>query len=96
MARSLKVLSLFSGCGGMDLGFEGDFDVLKRAVNTEMHKRWIVGVPQDKNWVHLAKTNFHTVFANDIKPEAMATWANYFSSKGINPQIYHLESLVDL
>ena len=24
-ARSLRVLSLFSGCGGMDLGFEGGF-----------------------------------------------------------------------
>lgn len=25
----LNVLSLFSGCGGMDLGFEGGFNVLK-------------------------------------------------------------------
>ena len=23
--KDLKVLSLFSGCGGMDLGFEGNF-----------------------------------------------------------------------
>ncbi len=28
--RTLKVISLFSGCGGMDLGFCGDFDVRGR------------------------------------------------------------------
>ena len=27
-ATALNVLSLFSGCGGMDLGFEGGFTVL--------------------------------------------------------------------
>ena len=26
---SLKVLSLFTGCGGMDIGFEGDFLALR-------------------------------------------------------------------
>ncbi len=25
--HKLKVLSLFSGCGGMDLGFRGDFSI---------------------------------------------------------------------
>lgn len=25
----MKMLSLFSGCGGMDIGFEGDFVCLK-------------------------------------------------------------------
>ena len=30
---TLNLLSLFSGCGGMDLGFEGDFSVLKSSVN---------------------------------------------------------------
>lgn len=29
--RPLKVVSLFSGCGGMDLGFRGDFSVFGRA-----------------------------------------------------------------
>ena len=29
----LNVLSLFSGCGGMDIGFEGDFSVLQSSVN---------------------------------------------------------------
>ena len=28
--KKYKVVSLFSGCGGMDLGFEGDFEYLKK------------------------------------------------------------------
>lgn len=28
--KTLRVISLFSGCGGMDLGFKGNFDVLGR------------------------------------------------------------------
>jgi DNA (cytosine-5)-methyltransferase 1 len=31
--ETLNVLSLFSGCGGMDLGFEGGFSVLQSSVN---------------------------------------------------------------
>ena len=38
--KVLNVLSLFSGCGGMDLGFEGGFDVLAKSVNMHMHKDW--------------------------------------------------------
>ncbi|MCC8088904.1 MAG: hypothetical protein LIO79_06535 [Rikenellaceae bacterium] len=28
--KTINVLSLFSGCGGMDLGFEGGFSVYKK------------------------------------------------------------------
>ena len=31
--ETLNVLSLFSGCGGMDLGFEGGFSVLQQSIN---------------------------------------------------------------
>ena len=31
--KTLHVLSLFSGCGGMDLGFEGSFPVLDASIN---------------------------------------------------------------
>ena len=37
---SLNVLSLFSGCGGMDLGFEGGFTVLKESVNQKINLEW--------------------------------------------------------
>ena len=93
--KQLRVLSLFSGCGGIDLGFEGDFNVLTASVNSQIHSAWSIS-KVDSRWSHLGKTAFHTVFANDIKPEAKAAWTNYFSGKGIDPENYYLDSIVDL
>ncbi|HEY6083107.1 MAG TPA: hypothetical protein VIU45_06585, partial [Chitinophagaceae bacterium] len=39
--KPLKVVSLFSGCGGMDLGFEGDFTVHKDSVNEILNPEYI-------------------------------------------------------
>jgi DNA (cytosine-5)-methyltransferase 1 len=33
--KHINLLSLFSGCGGMDLGFEGGFAVLKKQCGPE-------------------------------------------------------------
>lgn len=91
----MRVLSLFSGCGGMDLGFEGDFECLKKSVNVEIHPDWIA--KDGKKWVKLAKTSFETVFANDIRPDAKTAWVNYFSKRNKNAErIYQLDSIVDL
>lgn len=95
IAKQLKVVSLFSGCGGMDLGFEGNFKVLNSSVNDKINKNWNID-KIDNRWVNLGKTRFHTIFANDIKPEAKATWTNYFSKKGIDSSNYYLDSIVDL
>ena len=91
----MNVLSLFSGCGGMDLGFEGGFTCLKRSVNQTIHPDWIA---EDKGyWVTLKRTGFETVFANDIRPDAQALWCDYFRDRNVNAdRIYHLESIVDL
>ena len=94
-AVGLNVLSLFSGCGGMDLGFEGGFDILKESMNEEIHPEWKVEKSQ-KGWVKLPDTRFHTIFANDIKPEAKAAWCNYFGKKGIDVTSFYLDSIVDL
>ncbi len=91
----MNVLSLFSGCGGMDIGFEGGFSCLKRSINTTIHPNWV----SDSNGktVVVAKTGFHTVFANDIRPDAKAAWVSYFGSKIENAnEIYHIDSIVDL
>ena len=32
---SLRFLSLFSGCGGMDLGFEGDFICHRKSISPQ-------------------------------------------------------------
>ena len=91
----LNVLSLFSGCGGMDLGFEGGFNVLRESINENVHPEWNVK-KNGKCWAKLPKTRFHTVFANDIKPEAKSAWCNYFKSKGLETTSYYLDSIVDL
>ena len=90
----INALSLFSGCGGMDLGFEGGFEILKDSMNECVHPEW--QIKKRGKWIRLPKTRFHTVFANDIKPEAKAVWCNYFMKKGIDPTSYYLDSIVDL
>ena len=90
-----KVLSLFSGCGGMDIGFEGGFKCLKRSINTDIHPNWLM--EDGEKWVRVAETGFSTVFANDIRPDAKAAWTAYFGKKNKRANdIYHLESIVDL
>lgn len=96
MLSSLNVLSLFSGCGGMDLGFEGDFDVIAPSVNKKLHPDWATPVEGIPNLVHLKKTRFHSVFANDIREDAKTAWTNYFSKKGICKSTYFLDSIVNL
>ena len=78
--NNLNVLSLFSGCGGMDLGFEGDFEVLKSSINRQINEHWNV-TQIDKDWVKLPKTRFRTIFANDIRGDAKAAWINFFHKK---------------
>ena len=92
---TLKVLSLFSGCGGMDLGFEGGFSVLKSSVNENLKPNFI-----EKNlkngFVQLRKTKFKTVFANDILPDARNAWVNFFTKRGHNAEDFYQDSIVDL
>ena len=91
----MKLLSLFSGCGGMDIGFEGSFSCLKKSVNTSLHPEWVA--EENGDWVTLVPTVFETVFANDIRPDAKAAWVSYFSKqKADADEIYHLDSIVDL
>lgn len=93
MNRSLNLLSLFSGCGGMDLGFEGDFDVLSSSIDDLVREK---STANSNKWVHLKHTSFHTIFANDIREDAKTAWVQYFKQKGIDDSIYHTDSIVDL
>ena len=91
----MNVLSLFSGCGGMDIGFEGGFTCLKRSINADIHPNWIKS--GDGETVFVAETGFRTVFANDIRPDAKSAWVSYFKKRVDNAtDIYHIGSLVDL
>ena len=96
MITPLKVLSLFSGCGGMDLGFEGGFRVLNTSVNPKINPHWRVR-REGERWTYLPQTRFHTVFANDILPYARRAWTEYFCQRfGIPKMSYHETSIVDL
>ncbi|MEZ4858768.1 MAG: DNA cytosine methyltransferase [Flavobacteriaceae bacterium] len=92
---TLNVLSLFSGCGGMDLGFEGDFAVLKESVNEKLTPNFI-DRDLKNGFVQLKKTKFKTVFANDILTDARNAWANYFVRRGHNVENFYTDSIVDL
>lgn len=92
-AGKLRVVSLFSGCGGMDLGFEGGF-IAPRKSFAEDSK--YINYPVGDNWVMLQKTNFHTVFANDILTEAEIAWTTYMARFGYGAELYHNCSIVDL
>ena len=90
----MKVLSLFSGCGGMDIGFEGGFECLRASVDPQANPSWIAH-DGEGYFVKLAKTGFETVFANDIRPDAKAAWESYMGSS--HPEgTYRLASVVDL
>lgn len=92
---TLNVLSLFSGCGGMDLGFEGGFNVLQESVNEQLTPHFIEKRLRN-GFVKLHKTKFRTVFANDIFSDARSTWVNYFSKRGHSAEDFYKESIVDL
>jgi len=78
----------------MDLGFEGDFDVLLKSVNKVVHSDWIESESRN-GWVHLKKLPFKIVFANDISKHAMAVWKSNFVPRGSDPDSYQLGSIVD-
>jgi len=93
--ETLNVLSLFSGCGGMDLGFEGGFSVLQQSINEILTPHFIEKKLKN-GFVKLKKTKFKTVFANDILNDARNAWVNHFSKKGHNAEDFYKESIVDL
>ncbi len=88
----LRVLSLFSGCGGMDLGFEGAFIAPAKSV---ARKEWIDHALNEK-WVMLRKNRFQSVFANDILTEAEMAWTAYMSRFGYPSSLFRKQSVVEL
>lgn len=91
-----NLLSLFSGCGGMDIGFEGGFKIPKAAMNLDLNRDWIER--EDGNSFYLKPTFFETKFANDISSYAKIAWNDYFSKKrghDLNGT-YRVGSIVDV
>jgi DNA (cytosine-5)-methyltransferase 1 len=70
---SIKTLSLFSGCGGLDLGIEGGFNVpslCATACDSE--------IKEPLAWTYLPKTPFKIAWANDIMESAQKVWRYNF------------------
>lgn len=93
MDSKLNIASLFSGCGGMDLGFEGGFSVPKESIPIEWEK--LVG-KSNNGFVNLPKLNFETVFACDVNNKAKTAWENYFKNRRDIQSIYSENSIVDI
>lgn len=93
--KKISVLSLFSGCGGMDLGFEGGFSVLESSINEKLTPHFI-DKKIENGFIKLKKNKFKTVFANDILTDAKNAWVNYFSKRGHDFDDFYTESIVDL
>lgn len=60
-----KVTSLFSGIGGMDLGFGGNIVIHKKSLSKEF-KKYIDKPYYIKNFIKLINTPFKIIFQNDI------------------------------
>jgi len=88
MDSKFKVLSLFSGIGGLDLGFGGDVTVHKGSIAS---MDWIEMESSTKDFVNLKRTPFKTVFQNDIIDGAKQVCV----MNGIASN-YHVRSIVDL
>lgn len=58
-----KVISLFSGIGGFDMGFDGNVIVHKDSIK---EKDFISKPNEIKDFVELKKNNFEIIFQNDI------------------------------
>lgn len=91
LVMSLKlVASLFSGCGGMDLGFEGDFKVPLASLTTEEARG------RRSAFVEMPKLDFENLFACDVYPKAQAAWESFFRTRREIDGVYRLESVVEI
>jgi DNA (cytosine-5)-methyltransferase 1 len=90
-----KVLSLFSGMGGMDVGFAEQVVVHKNSVQLD----YIRSENTIPGFVNLKRLPFETVFQNDILPEAKRIceingWASTGSIGSIGYQLNDIRDLL--
>lgn len=89
-----KVVSLFTGCGGLDLGFVGGFDVFAKSINETMHPQWIKSRHGQK--VKLNNNPYDIVLANDLRPACQTIYDRYFNGQLGHNTPYYVSSVVDI
>lgn len=90
MNDPLKVISLFTGIGGMDMGFDGDVIIHKDSI---INNEFIDKPYHIKDFVVLKKNNFECVFQNDILEGAKEVFGfNNDNSRYNTTSIYNLIS----
>tara|TARA_Y100000389_G_scaffold176305_2_gene187725 strand:+ start:756 stop:1838 length:1083 start_codon:yes stop_codon:yes gene_type:complete len=82
------VISLFSGIGGIDIGFEGKVVVHKDSISKD---EFIEKESTTQDFVELKENNFRIVFRNDID-----TGAKYVANLNGHDENYIIESIYDL
>jgi DNA (cytosine-5)-methyltransferase 1 len=91
-----RVLSLFSGCGGMDVGFEGGFLAHKKSIvaSETIDEKY---VSLNRNYIMLKDLDYTIVFANDILRSAQSAWVHYFKRRNPDSEkIFLRNSIVDI
>lgn len=84
----IKVISLFTGIGGLDMGFDSDVIVHKDSI---LNKEFIEDNDVIQNFVKLKKHNFECIFQNDIDLKSKEIFG--FNNNNFN---YNTESIYNL
>lgn len=80
----------------MDLGFEGDFPVLRRSVSP-LGKQVRIPRNQSSEWAHIPKTSFETAFACDVAASTRVAWTEFFKGRKQSAEsVFELRSIVDV
>lgn len=80
--QKFNVVGLFSGCGGLDLGFE------LAGLSAAIGEKETIKAFEDKDLYNQVRHNsvFHTIYTNDMFKEANETYKNNFPSHVIQHQ----------
>ncbi len=82
----LPIVSLMCGCGGMDIGFEGGFEISKDIINKTMADKWDARIVPGSGNYRLNGTRFRVEMANDRSQYARAVWKRNMSPRGTDPE----------
>jgi DNA (cytosine-5)-methyltransferase 1 len=94
-SNKYKVLSLFSGIGGMDMGFGGDVIVHKESIKENEFKNTNSNT-DIKDFIKLIPNNFEIVFQNDILEGAKKIYELNNPTHPTHKKNYIINSINDL